>query len=65
MSNLSEADKNYKKMLFIMNALDDGWTVRKRDDQYHFIKKHENRREVFQEQYLENFLLQMATRVPE
>ena len=50
-----------KKMQFIMNALEDGWTVKKREDRYVFVKKHENRREVFEESYLENFILTMAT----
>ena len=50
-----------KKMRFIMNALNDGWTVKKREDQFVFTKKHENRREVFEESYLENFILTMAS----
>jgi hypothetical protein len=46
-----------KKMIFIQNALDQGWTIKKSDDSYIFIKKHENRREIFQENYLETFLI--------
>jgi hypothetical protein len=49
--------KDYQKMMFIMNALEDGWKVRKVDDAYIFTKKHENRREVFKENYLETFIL--------
>ena len=45
-----------KKMTFIMNALDQGWAVKKRDGSYIFTKKHENRREVFMENYLETFI---------
>jgi len=44
------------KMMFIMNALDDKWSVKKRGDQYIFTKKHERKREVFQENYLETFI---------
>jgi hypothetical protein len=46
----------FQKMIFIMNALEQGWSVKKTDDSYVFMKKHENRREVFQENYLENFV---------
>jgi len=46
----------YQKMLFISNALENGWTVKKSNDSYIFTKKHEGKREVFQENYLENFI---------
>ena len=39
-----------------MNALEKGWSVKKRNDEYIFTKKHENRREVFRENYLETFV---------
>ena len=39
-----------------MNALEDGWSVKKRDGVYIFTKKHEKKREVFEEKYLENFV---------
>ena len=44
-------------MMFVMNALDDGWSVKKDDDKYIFKKKHENKKEVFMESYLEKFVL--------
>lgn len=47
----------FQKMMFIMNALDNGWSVKKSTDSYIFSKKHENRQEIFQENYLEQFLL--------
>ena len=49
------------RMGFIMNALDDGWSVKKRQETYVFTKRHENRREVWGEEYLEDFVKQMAT----
>jgi len=49
--------KQFQKMVFIQNALDQGWTIKKSDDSYIFTKKHENRREIFQENYLETFLI--------
>ena len=46
----------FQKMLFIMNALDQGWKVNKNKDSYIFTKKHENKKEIFQENYLETFI---------
>jgi hypothetical protein len=48
--------KQYHKIMFIQNALNDGWTIKKRQNSYIFTKKHENLREVFQESYLEKFI---------
>jgi len=39
-----------------MNALENGWTVKKKDDKYIFVKKNENRQEVYQEEYLRKFI---------
>lgn len=49
--------KQYQKFVFINNALDDGWSIKKMNEKYIFTKKHENRREIFQEDYLENFIV--------
>jgi hypothetical protein len=57
-SNIQMNKKQFQKMIFITNALDQGWSVKKSQDSYIFTKKHENRREIFQENYLENFILQ-------
>jgi len=46
----------FHKMSFIINALEKGWTVKKQNDEYIFSKKHENRREIFKESYLRQFL---------
>ena len=50
--------KQFQKLLFISNALENGWTVKKQEQQYIFTKKHENKKEVFQENYLEQFILE-------
>ncbi len=47
----------FQKMIFLANALDEGWSIKKSNDSYIFTKKHENRKEIFQEDYLETFLL--------
>jgi hypothetical protein len=49
-------DPKIQKMLLIMNALERGWTVKKSQDSYIFTKKHENRKEIFMENYLEKFV---------
>lgn len=49
--------KQLQKMVFIMNAMESGWTVKKKDGSYIFTKKHENKREIFQENYLETFVV--------
>jgi len=46
----------FQKMMFLTNALDQGWNVRKSRDSYIFTKKHENRKEIFREDYLETFI---------
>ena len=49
--------KHFQKLMFLNNALNDGWTVKKSAENYIFTKKHENKREIFQENYLENFII--------
>lgn len=39
-----------------MNALDKGWSIKKREDAFIFSKKHEGKREVFMDNYLETFV---------
>jgi transposase len=56
MSDVSIPFKTFQKMTFLYNAIEDGWTIRKRKDNYIFTKKHENRLEIFQENYLESFI---------
>ena len=46
----------FQKMVFIMNALEQGWSIKKNNDSYIFSKKHEGRREVFMDNYLEKFI---------
>jgi hypothetical protein len=45
-----------QKMYFIHNAIEAGWSVKKRNDKYIFAKKHENKKEVYLETYLQNFI---------
>jgi hypothetical protein len=56
-SNIQIDKKTFQKMVFITNAIEQGWAIKKRGDSYVFTKKHENRCEVFREDYLEKFVI--------
>lgn len=55
--NIKMDRKEFQKLMFLSNALEQGWAIKKRNDTYIFTKKHENRCEIFQEDYLEKFIL--------
>jgi len=46
----------FQKMIFLYNAIDKGWSVKKRDDSYIFTKNHEGKKEVFENSYLLKFM---------
>ena len=48
--------KEWSKILFIMNAIDDGWCVRKKDGAYIFSKHKGKEKQVYEEKYLEKFI---------
>jgi hypothetical protein len=62
-SNIKLDKAVYQRMIFITNALEQGWTIKKKEDSYIFTKKHENRREIFQENYLESFVTTNITNI--
>ena len=49
------------KMIFIYNSLEQGWSVKKRDGKYIFQKSHDGKREVFQDEYLEKFIIENSS----
>ena len=52
-----EIDKiKFQKMVFLFNALDKGWSIKKRQDSYIFTKNHEGKKEIFDETYLSIFM---------
>ena len=52
-----EIDKTkFKKMVFLYNALDNGWSIKKRNDSYVFTKSHEGKKEIFDEKYIATFM---------
>ena len=46
----------FQKMVFLYNALDNCWSIKKRKDSYIFTKNHEQKKEVFAEEYLSSFM---------
>jgi hypothetical protein len=52
-----EIDKiKFQKMVFLYNALDNGWSIKKTQNSYIFKKNHEGKKEVFNETYLSMFM---------
>ena len=52
-----EVDKmKFQKMVFLYNALENGWSIKKRNNSYIFTKNHEGKREIFDESYLSIFM---------
>ena len=49
-------DKQLKIMVFLMNALEKGWCIKKKENEFIFTKKHEGKKEIFNETYLEEFI---------
>ena len=45
-----------QKMKFIYNALENGWSIKKKKDLYIFTKNHEGKKEVFLDEYLKRFM---------
>ena len=46
----------FQKMLLLYNAIEDGWSLKKRNDAYIFTKNHEGKKEVFLDSYLTRFV---------
>ena len=53
---MDNLDITSKKMIFIYNALENGWSVKKREDTFIFTKKHEGKKEIFSNEYLLTFM---------
>ena len=45
-----------QKMRFIYNAIESGWNVKKIDNKFFFSKKHEGKKEIYLETYLQKFI---------
>jgi len=45
-----------QKMTLIYNALENGWTIKKRNNCYVFRKKHDNEKKIYLDNYLRRFM---------
>ena len=46
----------FQKMLLLFNSIEQGWSVKKRNDSYVFTKNHEGKKEVLEDTYLMKFM---------
>ena len=44
------------KLVFIFNALEKGWSIKKKGERFVFSKNHEGKKEVFTDAYLKRFI---------
>ena len=51
------------KLNFIHNALQDGWSVEQKKNKYIFTKPHDNKKEGFLDDYLEQFIYKNITNI--
>ena len=54
--NIKIDNIKFQKMLFIYNALEEGWAIKKNNDSFIFSKHHEGKKEIFLESYLSRFI---------
>jgi hypothetical protein len=46
----------FQKMMLLYNAIESGWSVKKRNESYVFTKNHEGKKEVLEDSYLTKFM---------
>lgn len=46
----------FQKMLLLFNSIEQGWSVKKRNNAYVFTKNHEGKKEVLEDAYLMKFM---------
>ena len=46
----------FQKMILLFNSIEQGWSVKKRNESYVFTKNHEGKKEVFEDSYLLKFM---------
>ena len=55
--NYKQIDKHkFHKMCFLWNALEDGWTIKKKGESYIFTKKHQDKKEIFLDSFITSFV---------
>lgn len=56
LENIKMDNIKFQKMLLIFNALEEGWTIKKKENSFIFEKKHEGKKEILLDTYLERFM---------
>ena len=46
----------FQKMILLFNSIEQGWSVKKRNDSYVFVKSHEGKKEILEDSYLTKFM---------
>jgi hypothetical protein len=46
----------FQKMILLFNAIEQGWSVKKKRNSYIFVKNHEGKKEVLENSYLMKFM---------
>ena len=55
--NISDENPSQKYILcFLDNVLNNGWTIKKQENNYIFIKNHEGKKEIFSNNYINTFI---------
>ena len=49
-------NKDFSKIIFIFNAIEDGWSVKKKDGKYIFSKHKSKEKRVYHDKFLEEFV---------
>jgi len=57
-NNIVLENLKFQKMIFLFNAINSGWTVRKEQNFYIFNKNHNGKEEIFKKDYLSSFMSQ-------
>jgi hypothetical protein len=56
-NRITEDNDSLKYILnFLYNVLNNGWTIKKSNDNYIFIKNHEGKKEIFSNNYINTFI---------
>ena len=49
--------KLFYKMIFLYNSLNNGWMIKKHNEEYILTKPHENKKEIYSDQYISKFVI--------
>lgn len=49
--------KLFYKMIFLYNSLNNGWMIKKNNEEYILTKPHENKTEIYNDQYISKFII--------